>query len=104
MVDAQPTVVASTATNWLGPEGSILRCVFKHSIVPACLVGILVMLQAHNHPFAEIPAVGQTGAGDRSRGETSGDNSANFLPEHIWPMSRSSHRTTPQVRTFREDK
>ncbi len=47
MIDAQSIVVASTATNWYGHEGTILRFVFKHSIVLACLVGILVMLQAN---------------------------------------------------------
>ncbi|MGC2712021.1 MAG: L-lactate permease [Pseudolabrys sp.] len=47
MIDAQSIVVASTATNWFGHEGSILRFVFFHSIALACLVGILVMLQAY---------------------------------------------------------
>jgi lactate permease len=47
MIDAQSIVVASTATNWFGHEGTILRFVFWHSIVLACLVGILVMLQAY---------------------------------------------------------
>jgi lactate permease len=47
MIDAQSIVVASTATNWFGHEGTILRFVFWHSIVLACLVGGLVMLQAY---------------------------------------------------------
>ncbi len=47
MIDAQSIVVASTATNWFGHEGSILRFVFLHSITLACLVGVLVMLQAY---------------------------------------------------------
>ena len=47
MIDAQSIVVASTATNWFGHEGSILRFVFIHSIALACLVGGLVMLQAY---------------------------------------------------------
>jgi lactate permease len=47
MIDAQSIVVASTATNWYGHEGTILRFVFKHSITLACLVGVLVMLQAY---------------------------------------------------------
>jgi len=51
MIDAQSIVVASTATNWYGHEGSILRYVFKHSIALACLVGVLVMLQAYVYPF-----------------------------------------------------
>jgi len=51
MIDAQSIVVASTATNWFGHEGTILRFVFWHSIALACLVGILVMLQAYVPPF-----------------------------------------------------
>jgi lactate permease len=51
MIDAQSIVVASTATNWYGHEGTILRYVFLHSIVLACLVGVLVTLQAYVHPF-----------------------------------------------------
>jgi lactate permease len=47
MVDAQSIVVASTATNWYGHEGNILRYVFFHSIALACLVGVLVYLQAY---------------------------------------------------------
>jgi lactate permease len=47
MIDAQSIVVASTATNWYGHEGTILRFVFWHSIALACLVGVLVMLQAY---------------------------------------------------------
>jgi lactate permease len=54
MIDAQSIVVASTATNWYGHEGSILRYVFKHSIVLACLVGILVTLQAYVYPFTTL--------------------------------------------------
>jgi lactate permease len=54
MIDAQSIVVASTATNWYGHEGTILRFVFKHSITLACLVGILVMLQAYVHPFTAM--------------------------------------------------
>ena len=50
MIDAQSIVVASTATNWFGHEGSILRYVFFHSIALACLVGVLVMLQAYVFP------------------------------------------------------
>src|SRR6187399_2327112 len=47
MIDAQSIVVASTATNWFGHEGTILRFVFWHSIALACLVGLLVMSQAY---------------------------------------------------------
>ena len=54
MIDAQSIVVASTATNWYGYEGKILRFVFFHSIVLAALVGILVFLQAHIAPFTHL--------------------------------------------------
>jgi lactate permease len=54
MVDAQSIVVASTATNWYGHEGSILRFVFIHSIVLACFVGLLVLLQAYVWPFTAL--------------------------------------------------
>ncbi|MBA1155533.1 L-lactate permease [Microvirga mediterraneensis] len=54
MIDAQSIVVASTATNWFGHEGSILRFVFWHSIALACLVGGLVMLQAYVSPFTSM--------------------------------------------------
>jgi lactate permease len=54
MIDAQSIVVASTATNWFGHEGTILRFVFKHSIALACLVGLLVMLQAYVAPFTHM--------------------------------------------------
>jgi len=54
MVDAQSIVVASTATNWYGHEDKILRYVFFHSIALACLVGILVYLQAYLAPFTQM--------------------------------------------------
>jgi lactate permease len=54
MIDAQSIVVASTATNWYGHEGTILRFVFKHSITLACLVGLFVMLQAYVYPFTAM--------------------------------------------------
>jgi lactate permease len=54
MIDAQSIVVASTATNWVGHESTILRFVFKHSITLACLVGLFIMLQAYVYPFTEM--------------------------------------------------
>ena len=54
MVDAQSIVVASTATNWYGHEGSILRYVFFHSLALAVLMGILVLLQAYVLPFSAM--------------------------------------------------
>jgi lactate permease len=54
MIDAQSIVVASTATEWYGHEGNILRYVFLHSIALACLVGVLVFLQAYVYPFTKL--------------------------------------------------
>jgi lactate permease len=54
MIDAQSIVVASTATNWFGQEGTILRFVFFHSLTLALLVGLLVMLQAYVWPFSAM--------------------------------------------------
>lgn len=54
MIDAQSIVVASTATGYFGQESKILRFVFWHSIVLACLVGVLVMLQAYVYPFTAM--------------------------------------------------
>ena len=54
MVDAQSIVVASTATNWYGHEGAILRYVFFRSIALAALVGVLVYLQAYVPPFTNM--------------------------------------------------
>jgi lactate permease len=56
MIDAQSIVVASTATEWYGHEGDILRYVFWHSIALACLVGVLVFLQAYVYPFTKLVA------------------------------------------------
>jgi lactate permease len=54
MIDAQSIVVASTATNWYGHEGSILRYVFFHSIALAVLMGLLVYCQAYVAPFTAM--------------------------------------------------
>ncbi|PYT34797.1 MAG: lactate permease [Acidobacteria bacterium] len=54
MIDAQSIVVASTATEWYGHEGDILRYVFFHSIALASLVGVLVFLQAYVFPFTKL--------------------------------------------------
>jgi lactate permease len=54
MIDAQSIVVASTATEWYGHEGDILRYVFFHSIALASLVGIMVTMQAYLFPFTRL--------------------------------------------------
>ena len=46
MIDAQSIVVAGVATGQQGGEGVILRYVFWHSLALACLVGVVVFLQA----------------------------------------------------------
>ena len=48
MIDAQSIVVASVAAGeQAAPPGAILRYVFFHSLALACLVGVLVLLQAY---------------------------------------------------------
>ena len=54
MIDAQSIVVASTATEWYGHEGDILRYVFWHSIALASLVGIIVCLEVYVTPFTRL--------------------------------------------------
>lgn len=54
MAAAQSIVVASTATDWYGHEGEILRYVFFHSIALASLMGIIVFLQAYVAPFTHL--------------------------------------------------
>jgi lactate permease len=56
MIDAQSIVVASTATQWFGQEGRILRYVFFHSIVLGSLVGVVVLLMAYVWPFTLLVA------------------------------------------------
>ena len=50
MIDAQSIVVSSAATQQVGNEAAIFKAVFKHSIVLAFLVGIIVMLYAFVFP------------------------------------------------------
>jgi lactate permease len=47
MIDAQSIVVAGIVTRSEGHEGAILRYVFFHSVALACLVGLLVTVQAY---------------------------------------------------------
>ena len=54
MIDAQSIVVASTATQWYGHEGEILRYVFFHSLALAALMGVLIMAQAYVWPFTAL--------------------------------------------------
>ena len=54
MIDAQSIVVASTATQWYGHEGDILRYVFFHSVALAALGGLVVFLMAYVFPFTQL--------------------------------------------------
>ena len=56
MIAAPSVVVASTATNSYGQEGTILRFVILHSIALACLVGVVVYLMAYVPPFTHLVA------------------------------------------------
>jgi lactate permease len=54
MIDAQSIVVASTATQWYGHEGDILRYVFWHSLALAALAGVFIFLIAYAYPFTQL--------------------------------------------------
>ncbi len=51
MIAPQSIVVATTATNQYGKEGSLLRFVLLHSIALACLAGLLVLL------YSSVPVI-----------------------------------------------
>ncbi|HEY1647718.1 MAG TPA: L-lactate permease [Terracidiphilus sp.] len=54
MIAAPSIVVASTATQTYGQEGTILRFVFLHSLALAALVGVVVYLMAYVPPFTSL--------------------------------------------------
>jgi lactate permease len=56
MIAAPSIVVATTATQTYGQEGTILRFVFLHSLALAALVGVVVYLIAYVPPFTSIVA------------------------------------------------
>ncbi|MFN7929920.1 MAG: lactate permease LctP family transporter [Blastocatellia bacterium] len=51
MIDAQSIVVSSSATQQHGNEAAIFKAVFWHSLVLACLVGLIVMFYAYVMPW-----------------------------------------------------
>jgi len=53
-IAAQSLVVVASATNTTGKEGDILRKIFLHSLLLACLMGLLVCLQAYVPPFTRM--------------------------------------------------
>jgi len=56
MIAAPSIVVASTATETYGQEGTILRFVFWHSLALAALMGVFVFLLAYTPSFAGLVA------------------------------------------------
>jgi lactate permease len=54
MVSPQSLVIASTATESYGSEGSILKFVFLHSIALTALMGLAVTLLAYAYPFTTL--------------------------------------------------
>jgi lactate permease len=51
MIDAQSIVVSSAATEQVGREAAIFKVVLKHSVVLACLVGLIVTFYAFVIPW-----------------------------------------------------
>ena len=54
MIDAQSICVATAGTNQVGKEGAIFKAVIWHSIFLACIVGLMVSLQAFVPPFTRM--------------------------------------------------
>jgi lactate permease len=54
MIDAQSICVATAATHQLGKEADIFKAVLWHSILLACVVGLLTLLQAYVYPFTAM--------------------------------------------------
>jgi lactate permease len=54
MIDAQSIVVSSAATQQHGNEAAIFKAVFWHSLVLACLVGLVVMTYAYVMPWVIV--------------------------------------------------
>jgi lactate permease len=51
MISAQSLVVATAATRQVGREADMFKFIFRHSIVLATLVGLLVMFYAYVIPW-----------------------------------------------------
>jgi lactate permease len=51
MIDAQSICVATAATGRVGTEADIFKFVFRHSVALACIIGLIVLLQAYAYPF-----------------------------------------------------
>jgi lactate permease len=51
MIDAQSIVVSASATQQVGKEAAIFKAVFRHSIVLASIVGLIVVFYAYAIPW-----------------------------------------------------
>ena len=51
MIDAQSICVATAATHQVGKEADIFKAVIWHSVVLACVVGLITLIQAYVLPF-----------------------------------------------------
>jgi lactate permease len=54
MIDAQSICVATAGTNQIGKEADIFKAVVWHSVLLACLVGLMTALQAYVPPFTAM--------------------------------------------------
>jgi lactate permease len=51
MIDAQSIVVATAATHQVGREADIFKAVLWHSMILACIMGLMTLIQAYVWPF-----------------------------------------------------
>jgi lactate permease len=54
MIDAQSICVATAGTNQVGKEADIFKAVIGHSIILACVVGLMTAVQAFVVPFTRM--------------------------------------------------
>jgi lactate permease len=54
MIDAQSICVATAGTNQIGKEADIFKAVIGHSILLACIVGLMTAIQAFVPPFTSM--------------------------------------------------
>ena len=100
MIDAQSIVVASTATNWFGHEGSILRFVFLHSDragLPGRRAGDAAGLRLHRDDHS--PLARSTGA--RLTGRRDIDDLHRFDLVGLARIDHQRHRLGGDHRTVR---
>jgi len=54
MIDAQSICVATAGTNQIGKEADIFKQVIWHSVLLACIVGLMTIVQAYVFPFTKM--------------------------------------------------